>query len=57
MGDTAEICPSWYRAALWPEVRTLRYKQYGGEVTVKLDIGQVFQPNGRYLLRYGKFRL
>ena len=38
-------------------VYTIRYFQYDGEGTLKLDNGLVFLPNDRYLLENEKFRL
>ena len=38
-------------------VYTIRYFQYDGEGTLKLDNGLVLQPNDRYLLENEKFRL
>ena len=38
-------------------VYTIRYFQFDGEGTLKLDNGLVFQPNDRYLLENEKFRL
>ena len=38
-------------------VYTIRYFQYDGEGTLKLDNCLVLQPNDRYLLENGKFRL
>ena len=50
-GETAEI-----RCELGA-VYTIRYFQYDGEGTLKLDNGLVLQPNDRYLLENEKFRL
>lgn len=38
-------------------VYTIRYFQFDGKGTLKLDNGLVFQPNDRYLLENEKFRL
>ncbi|KAA5108023.1 DUF3872 domain-containing protein, partial [Bacteroides fragilis] len=38
-------------------VYTIRYFQFDGEGTLKLDNGLVFLPNDRYLLENEKFRL
>ena len=38
-------------------VYTIRYFQFDGEGTLKLDNGLVFLPNDRYLLESEKFRL
>ena len=40
-----------------PVLYTIRYFQYDGEGTLKLDNGLVLQPNDRYLLENEKFRL
>jgi len=36
---------------------TIRYFQFEGEGTLKMDNGITFLPNDRYLLENGKFRL
>lgn len=57
-GGTAEIrCQLKREGDFANTVYTIRYFQYDGEGTLKLDSGLVFQPNDRYLLENGKFRL
>ncbi|MCD8318774.1 MAG: DUF3872 domain-containing protein [Paraprevotella sp.] len=57
-GETAEIrCELVREGEFDGAVYTIRYFQYDGEGTLKLDNGLVFQPNDRYLLEDGKFRL
>lgn len=57
-GETAEIrCELVREGEFDGAVYTIRYFQYDGEGTLKLDNGLVFQPNDRYLLENGKFRL
>ena len=57
-GETAEIrCELVCEGEFDGAVYTIRYFQYDGEGTLKLDNGLVLQPNDRYLLENGKFRL
>ena len=57
-GETAEIrCELVREGEFDGAVYTIRYFQYDGEGTLKLDNGLVFRPNDRYLLENGKFRL
>ena len=57
-GETAEIrCELVREGEFDGAVYTIRYFQYDGEGTLKLDNGLVLQPNDRYLLENGKFRL
>lgn len=57
-GETAEIrCELVREGEFDGAVYTIRYFQYDGEGTLKLDNGLVFQPNDRYLLENEKFRL
>lgn len=57
-GETAEIrCELVREGEFDGAVYTIRYFQYDGEGTLKLDNGLVFLPNDRYLLENGKFRL
>ena len=56
--ETAEIrCELKSEGDFDGTVYTIRYFQYDGEGTLKLDNGLVLQPNDRYLLENGKFRL
>lgn len=58
MGETAEIrCELVREGEFDGAVYTIRYFQYDGEGTLKLDNGLVLQPNDRYLLENEKFRL
>lgn len=57
-GETAEIrCELVREGEFDGAVYTIRYFQFDGEGTLKLDNGLVFLPNDRYLLENGKFRL
>ena len=57
-GETAEIrCELVREGEFDGAVYTIRYFQYDGEGTLKLDNGLVFLPNDRYLLENEKFRL
>ena len=50
-GETAEIrCELVREGEFDGAVYTIRYFQYDGEGTLKLDNGLVLQPNDRYLL-------
>ena len=56
-GETAEIrCELVREGEFDGAVYTIRYFQYDGEGTLKLDNGLVLQPNDRYLLENEKFR-
>ena len=57
-GETAEIrCELGREGECDGAVYTIRYFQFDGEGTLKLDNGLVFLPNDRYLLENEKFRL
>ena len=57
-GETAEIrCELVREGEFDGAVYTIRYFQYDGEGTLKLDNCLVLQPNDRYLLENEKFRL
>ena len=57
-GETAEIrCELVREGEFDVAVYTIRYFQFDGEGTLKLDNGLVFLPNDRYLLENEKFRL
>ena len=57
-GETAEIrCELVREGEFNGAVYTIRYFQFDGEGTLKLDNGLVFQPNDRYLLENEKFCL
>ena len=57
-GETAEIrCELVREGEFDGAVYTIRYFQYDGEGTLKLDNGLVLRPNDRYLLENEKFRL
>jgi len=57
-GETAEIrCELVRESEFDGAVYTIRYFQFDGEGTLKLDNGLVFLPNDRYLLENEKFRL
>ena len=57
-GETAEIRRELVREGeVDGAVYTIRYFQFDGEGTLKLDNGLVFLPNDRYLLENEKFRL
>ena len=57
-GETAEIrCELVCEGEFDGAVYAIRYFQYDGEGTLKLGNGLVLQPNDRYLLENGKFRL
>lgn len=58
LGETAEIrCELMREGEFDGAVYTIRYFQYDGEGTLKLDNGLIFQPNDRYLLENEKFRM
>ena len=55
-GETAEIrCELVREGEFDGAVYTIRYFQYDGKGTLKLDNGLVFRPNDRYLLENEKF--
>ena len=57
-GETAEIrCELVREGEFDGAVYTIRYFQFDGEGTLKLDNGLVFQLNDRYLLENEKFRM
>ena len=57
-GETAEIRCELVREGEFDGAGyTIRYFQFDGEGTLKLDNGLVFLPNDRYLLENEKFRL
>ena len=57
-GQTVEIrCELKKEGDFSGTLYTIRYFQYDGEGTLKLDNGLVLQPNDRYLLENEKFRL
>ena len=57
-GETVEIrCELVREGEFDGAVYTIRYFQFDGEGTLKLDNGLVFQPNDRYLLENEKFCL
>ena len=57
-GETAEIrCELKSEGDFDGTVYTIRYFQYDGEGSLKLDNGLEFKPNDRYLLENRKFRL
>ena len=57
-GQTVEIrCELKKTGDFANTLYTIRYFQYDGEGTLKLDNGLIFQPNDRYLLENEKFRL
>ena len=57
-GETAEIrCELVREGEFDGAVYTIRYFQYDGEGTLKLDNGLVLQPNDRYLLENEKLHL
>lgn len=56
--ETAEIrCELKSEGDFDGTVYTIRYFQYDGEGSLKLDNGLEFRPNDRYLLENRKFRL
>lgn len=56
--ETAEIrCELKSEGDFDGTVYTIRYFQYDGEGSLKLDNGLEFKPNDRYLLENRKFRL
>lgn len=58
MGETMEIrCELKKEGDYANTLYTIRYFQYEGEGTLKMDNGITFLPNDRYLLENGKFRL
>lgn len=57
-GETAEIrCEVKSEGDFNGTVYTIRYFQYDGTGSLKLENGTVFKPNDRYLLEDVKFRL
>ena len=57
-GETAEIrCEVKSEGDFDGTVYTIRYFQYDGTGSLKLENGTVFKPNDRYLLEDAKFRL
>ena len=57
-GETVEIrCELKSEGDFDGTVYTIRYFQYDGEGSLKLDNGLEFKPNDRYLLENRKFRL
>ena len=57
-GETVEIrCELKSEGDFDGTVYTIRYFQYDGEGSLKLDNGLGFKPNDRYLLENRKFRL
>ena len=57
-GETAEIrCELVCEGEFDGAVYAIRYFQYDGEGSLKLDNGLEFKPNDRYLLENRKFRL
>ena len=57
-GETVEIrCELKSEGDFDGTVYTIRYFQYDGEGSLKLDNGLEFKPNDRYLLENEKFRL
>ena len=58
MGETVEIrCELKKEGDYANTLYTIRYFQYEGEGTLKMDNGITFLPNDRYLLENEKFRL
>lgn len=58
MGETVEIrCELKKEGDYANTLYTIRYFQFEGEGTLKMDNGITFLPNDRYLLENGKFRL
>ena len=57
-GQTVEIrCEMKKEGNFANTLYTIRYFQYEGKGTLKMDNGTVFLPNDRYLLENEKFRL
>ena len=57
-GQTVEIrCEMKKEGDFANVLYTIRYFQFEGEGTLKMDNGITFLPNDRYLLESGKFRL
>ena len=57
-GETVEIrCEMKKEGNFANTLYTIRYFQYEGKGTLKMDNGTVFLPNDRYLLENEKFRL
>ncbi|WP_195254048.1 DUF3872 domain-containing protein [Hoylesella timonensis] len=57
-GQTAEIRCALKRGGDFADMRyTIRYFQYDGKGTLKMDDGTVFKPNDRYPLTKDVFRL
>lgn len=58
LNETAEVrCELKSEGDFDGTVYTIRYFQYDGEGSLKLDNGLEFKPNDRYLLENRKFRL
>ena len=57
-GETVEVRCKLKREGRFSDARyTIRYFQFEGEGTLKMDNGTTFLPNDRYLLENDKFRL
>jgi hypothetical protein len=57
-GETVEIrCELVAEGKTDNTIYTIRYFQFEGEGTLKMDNGIIFLPNDRYLLENDKFRL
>ena len=57
-GETVEIrCELVAEGKTDNTIYTIRYFQFEGEGTLKMDNGIIFRPNDRYLLENDKFRL
>lgn len=57
-GETVEIrCEMMKEGEFADALYTIRYFQFEGKGTLKMDNGIVFLPNDRYLLENDKFRL
>ena len=57
-GETVEIrCEMIKEGEFAEALYTIRYFQFEGEGTLKMDNGTTFLPNDRYLLENDKFRL
>ena len=57
-GETVEIrCEMIKEGEFTEALYTIRYFQFEGEGTLKMDNGITFLPNDRYLLENDKFRL
>ena len=58
MGETVEIrCEMIKEGEFAEALYTIRYFQFEGKGTLKMDNGIIFLPNDRYLLENDKFRL